>query len=157
VSDLDRYLAPERVRLDVAAASRLEVLDALAELLGGRDEATREAVRDDLDRREQMGSTGVGGGIAFPHARVASLPGLRLAIVRTATAIDFSARDGRPVDLFVAVAGPESARREYLGVLGALSYVFRLDRVRDRVRAVESAEAAVELMRQLSAETARPA
>lgn len=157
MSDLEKYVAPERIQLDTALASRDEVLDALAVLLGGTDVATREAVRDDLDRREQMGSTGVGGGIAFPHARVGSLPGLRLAVLRVSGAIDFAARDGRPVDLFVAVAGPESARREYLAVLGALSYLFRLDRVRDRLRSVASAAEAVELFRELSAEAPKPA
>jgi PTS system nitrogen regulatory IIA component len=156
MSDLERYVSADRVRVDVPAADRGEVLAELARLLGGHDAATREAVRDDLDRREQMGSTGVGGGIAFPHARVASLPGLRMAVIRTARPLEYAALDGRPVDLFVAIAGPESARREYLGILGTLSYLFRADRVRDELRKAAGPAEIVELMRRLAAEAARP-
>jgi len=157
MSELDRYLSPDRVRLGVAARDRGAVLEELARVLGGRDRAAIEAVRDDLDRREQMGSTGVGGGIAFPHARVASLPGLRLAFLRTVAPVDYGARDGRSVDLFLAIAGPENLRREYLAVLSTLSYVFRSESVRDELRRAPSPEEAVALIRRLSAEAARPA
>ena len=104
-----------------------------------------------------MGSTGVGGGIAFPHARVAPLPGLRLAVVRTAEPVEYGAIDGRPVDLFVAIAGPEHLRREYLAVLGMLSYLFRMDRVREELRKASTAAEVVEILRRISAEAARPA
>jgi PTS system nitrogen regulatory IIA component len=157
MSDLGQYLSVDRVALDVEAADRSVVLGELARLLGGIDVAVREAVRDDLDRREQMGSTGVGGGIAFPHARVAPLPGLRLAFLRTARPVEYGAMDGRPVDLFVAIAGPENLRREYLSVLGTLSYLFRSDRVREELRRAAGAEEVVDLLRRLSAEAARPA
>jgi mannitol/fructose-specific phosphotransferase system IIA component (Ntr-type) len=155
MSDLERYLSADRVRVGVEAPGRGDVLAELARLLGGTDAATREAVREDLIRREQMGSTGVGGGIAFPHARVASLPGLRMAVVRTARPIDYAAMDGRPVDLFVAIAGPESARREYLSVLGTLSWLFRTDRVRDDLRRADTPGEIVEMIRRLSGEAAR--
>ena len=157
MSEFVKYLSADRVRLGVPAADRSAVLKELASLLGGTDRAACEAVRDDLDRREQMGSTGVGGGIAFPHARVGLLPGLRLAFLRTAAPVAYGAMDGLPVDLYVAIAGPENLRREYLGVLGTLSYMFRSDRVRDQLREAATPESVVDLMRKLSAEAARPA
>lgn len=154
MSDFVKYLSADRVRLDFPAADRAAVLSELAVLLGGTDRAAREAVRDDLDRRENMGSTGVGGGIAFPHARVGLLPGLRLAFLRTAEPVHYGAMDGKPVDLFVAIAGPENLRREYLAVLGTLSYLFRSDRVRADLRAAESADVVVEILKRLAAEVA---
>jgi PTS system nitrogen regulatory IIA component len=157
MSDLERYLSVDRVALGVDVEDRTAVLTTLARLLGGVDVATREAIRDDLERREVMGSTGVGGGIAFPHARVAPLPGLRLAVLRTAKPVDYAALDGRPVDLFVAIAGPEHLRREYLAVLGMLSYLFRMDRVREELRKASTGAEVVEILRRISAEAARPA
>jgi PTS system nitrogen regulatory IIA component len=157
MSDLERYLSVDRVALGVEVEDRTAVLTTLARLLGGVDTATREAIRDDLERREVMGSTGVGGGIAFPHARVAPLPGLRLAVLRTAKPVDYAALDGRPVDLFVAIAGPEHLRREYLAVLGMLSYLFRMDRVREELRKAATGAEVVEILRRISAEAARPA
>lgn len=157
MSDLEKYLSADRVALGVDVADREAVLDSLAHLLGGHDDATYEAIRDDLSRREVMGSTGVGGGIAFPHARVAPLPGLRLAVLRTAQPVDYAALDGRAVDLFVAIAGPEHLRREYLAVLGTLSYVFRMDRVREELRQAKAPAEVVEILRRISADAARPA
>ena len=147
------HLQAERVLLDSPAADRREVLQALGALLGGQDQTAREAVAESLRAREHMGSTGVGGGIAFPHARSEFVPSLRLAFLRTATPVPFEAMDGRLVDLFVAVAGPAQGRREYLAVLGALSYLFRADHVRDRFRAAPSPAEIVALFRELAAET----
>ena len=94
-------LLPEaRIALDDPSDSVGEVLASLAGLLGGQDETLTEAVRDDLIAREQMSTTGVGGGIAFPHARVTSLPAIRLALLRSRTAIEFGALDGRPVEAY---------------------------------------------------------
>jgi mannitol/fructose-specific phosphotransferase system IIA component (Ntr-type) len=138
MSGLADLLATDRIVVDSLATSRREVLGALAALLGGNDAAVREAVRDDLSARERVSSTGVGGGIAFPHARVDSMPGIRLAFLRTVDTVEFGALDGRPVDLFLAVAGPKSARREYLSVLSRMSYAFRTDTVREEFRTAES-------------------
>ena len=146
------YLQAERVLLDVPANSRREALEELGALLGGQDQTAREAVAESLRAREQMGSTGVGGGIAFPHARPEFVPSLRLAFLRTAAPVPFEALDGRPVDLFMAVAGPAQGRREYLAVLGALSYLFRADHVRDRFRAASTPAEVLDLFRELAAE-----
>jgi PTS system nitrogen regulatory IIA component len=151
--NLADYLKAERVRLDAPATNRREVLEGLGALLGGKDETVREAVAESLRARELMGSTGVGGGIAFPHARAEFVPSLRLAFLRTAAPVPFEALDGRPVDLFLAVAGPAQGRREYLAVLGSLSYLFRADHVRDRFRAAASAADVVALFGELAAET----
>jgi mannitol/fructose-specific phosphotransferase system IIA component (Ntr-type) len=80
-----------------------------------------------------------------------------LAILRTSKPVDFAARDGRAVDLFVAVGGPESARRDYLAVLGTLSYLFRSDQVKEELRKAPSGADAADLVRRLSADAARPA
>ncbi len=150
MKDLAALLVPERVRLDVAAPRRRDALTVLGELLGGHDVAASEAVYDDLARREQMGTTGVGNGIAFPHARVETLPALRLAFLRTEEPVDFGALDDRPVDLFFGLAGPPRARRDYLAALATLSYLFRGDEARRQFREVEDAAAAVELFTRLS-------
>jgi len=152
MKDLVAYLSPERVQLDLDVSRRRDVLAALARLLGGQDAVAVEEVLDDLIRREQMGSTGVGNGIAFPHARVDFLPSLRLACVRTLEPVPYAALDGRPVDLFFALAGPKQARREYLAALGSLSYLFRNDAVRRAFREAGDAAEIISLFGRLVAE-----
>jgi mannitol/fructose-specific phosphotransferase system IIA component (Ntr-type) len=152
MKDLVAYLSPERVQLDLDVSRRRDVLAALARLLGGQDAVAVEEVLDDLIRREQMGSTGVGNGIAFPHARVDFLPSLRLACVRTLEPVPYAALDGRPVDLYFALAGPKQARREYLAALGSLSYLFRNDAVRRAFREAGDAAEIISLFGRLVAE-----
>lgn len=154
MNDLAEGLPEERVRLDSEAGTREEVLEVLARLLEGRDEALRRAVRDDLVARERISSTGVGGGVAFPHARLDSLLGIRLAFLRTTQPVEFRAMDGKGVDLFLAVAGSVEDRREYLSVLGRVSYLFRSAAVREDFRRAASAREVRDLVRRCSPDSA---
>jgi mannitol/fructose-specific phosphotransferase system IIA component (Ntr-type) len=156
MKDLADYLTPERVELDLDVGRRRDVLAALARLLGAHDDVAAEEILDDLIRREQMGSTGVGNGIAFPHARVNFLPSLRLACVRTLEPIEFAALDGRTVDLFFALAGPRQARREYLAALGSLSYLFRKDGSRRAFRSAASPDEVIRMFGELVRESPQP-
>lgn len=151
MGDLSEQLPVSRIRLGLPAATRRDVLSELARLLGGRDDAVREAVLDDLVSREQMSSTGVGGGIAFPHARVDSLPAIRLAFVRTGKPVEFDALDGAPVDLFLGIAGPSQDRREYLAALAGISYLFRSEEVREELRRAPEPPAVREVLREFAA------
>jgi PTS system nitrogen regulatory IIA component len=143
---LAELLGESRIRLGSSADAGEAVMAELARLLGGSDVAVREAVLDGLAGRERVSSTAVGGGVAFPHARVEILPAIRLAFLRTSKPVDFAAADGKRVDLFAAVAGPGAQRREYLSVLSRLSYLFRSEELRGRFR---SAASAAELLRLL--------
>jgi PTS system nitrogen regulatory IIA component len=146
MSGLDQYLAEERVQLDLDAKTAADVLEELARLLGGNDPAQREEVLDSLNARERVSTTGIGNGVAFPHARVGYLKSTRLAFVRTAVPIDFKAMDGKPADLFVGVAAPIQSRREHLAILSKLAYLFRSDAVRRRFRDATSADEIVAMM-----------
>ncbi len=146
MSGLEQYLAEERVHLDFAAKNADEVLEELARLLGGNDSAQREEVLDSLNTRERVSTTGIGQGVAFPHARVGFLKSTRLAFVRSAVPIDFKTMDGKPVDLFVGVAAPIQSRREHLAILSKLAYLFRSDAVRKRFRDAASADGIVAMM-----------
>jgi PTS system nitrogen regulatory IIA component len=147
---LDELLTEDRVSVGHEASDRRSVLSELGRLLGGRDSAAREAIRDDLTARERVGTTGVGNGVAFPHARIDQLPALRLAFVRTFRPVDFDALDGRPVDLFVSVAGPRGMRREYLSVLSRLSWMLRGESARESLREARTPREVTELFRQLA-------
>lgn len=134
MSGLEQFLSEDRIELTVDATSAEEVLAELAKLLGGNDPAQREEVRDSLESRERVSTTGIGQGVAFPHARVGFLRSTRLAFVRLKAPIDFKAMDGKPVDLFVGVAAPIQSRREHLAILSKLAYLFRSDSVRKKMR-----------------------
>ncbi|MEZ5856070.1 MAG: PTS sugar transporter subunit IIA [Hyphomicrobiaceae bacterium] len=80
---------------------------------------------DLLLQRERLGSTGVGRGIAIPHARVAGLSHIATVFAQLAEPIDFDAPDGEPVDLVFVLLAPEHAGADHLKALARISRVLR--------------------------------
>lgn len=100
------HLSADRVLLDGRAKRKEEVLSDLARLLSGDDAQLGAQILDGLLEREGVMSTGIGHGIAVPHARLDRLGELRLAVARYAHGVDFKALDGQPVYLAFGVVGP---------------------------------------------------
>ena len=123
--EIAEILDPGRVVVDVQMTSRKAVLEKLASMLSSADGAlTSKIVFDCLVARERLGTTGLGNGIAIPHARVAGNGNSIGAFVRTADPIDFDAVDSAPVDIFFALCVPGDATDEHLALLSALAGKF---------------------------------
>lgn len=115
------FLADSAVNLDLPGTTREEVFPALAGLLGLDPRSTETVVRQML-RREELGSTGFGHGVAIPHCRTMAVKRLQAAVGRTRTPIPFQAVDGEPVRLFfLIVAPPLEVSNQYLPVLGRIA------------------------------------
>ena len=109
------------VKLDLESDSKDSVLEELVSLLGlePKPEAT---LLPTLKRRERLGSTGIGKGIAIPHCRSLVVTRLRLAYGRKPAGIDFQAIDGAPVhNFFLIIAPPLEVSNQYLPVLGKIA------------------------------------
>ena len=124
------YLAPARIA-DLRAATRddaiAEVCSFLAAVPAVADLASfRRAV---LDREREL-STGIGLGIAVPHAKVAAVGDFVLALGRSRAGIEWQALDGRPVHLVVLIAGPEGRQARYLQVLASVTLRLKDEGVR---------------------------
>lgn len=99
-------------------AALVEMLDPLVSAGGVRD---RELLLDMLLRREGLGSTGIGKGVAVPHGRSLAVRELAIVVGRSVEGIAFEAIDGKPVHhVFLIVAPPQDAESRYLRVLGRL-------------------------------------
>ncbi|WP_050898418.1 PTS sugar transporter subunit IIA, partial [Nitrospirillum viridazoti] len=99
-------LAPSSVGLGLTAASKDAVLKEIALRIAAAGALDVGAVLDDLRAREALGSTGVGAGIAIPHARFSSISRPIGAFVRLAKPVEFEAIDGAPVDLVFGLLTP---------------------------------------------------
>ena len=115
------FLAPEAIKLDLAATTREEVLRELVALLRVSD-TDAETLQRVLLRREGIGSTGVGRGIAIPHCRSLVVNNVRLAFGRHPAGLDYAAIDGRPVHhFFLILAPPLEVSNLYLPILGRIA------------------------------------
>lgn len=145
---LSQLLAPERVRVPLVSRDKSTVLRELVELLvrssGGSPEDILHAVRE----REDCQSTGFGYGVAIPHARTPSLPGLTLVAGQAAAPIDYGALDGKPVRLFFLLAGPETVAGSQVRALARIARLVRREYVRDRLLEAGTAEAFCQVVRE---------
>jgi len=124
------------------ASSKKRVLEQAAQLLvptGG--EPAAEQIFERLLERERLGSTGLAGGVALPHARMPGIDTSHGAFLCLNEAVEFDALDGQPVDLVFALLVPENATEEHLQLLGQLATMFNEAELRERLRGAEAEQA----------------
>ncbi|HEX6860891.1 MAG TPA: PTS IIA-like nitrogen regulatory protein PtsN [Caulobacteraceae bacterium] len=125
----------------VGGASKRQVLSVIADIAGRAFGAPSEAVLDALLEREAAGSTGVGHGVAVPHARIEGLDRMRAVFVRLEQPVPFEAVDDQPVDLLFALFAPKAANSEHLRALARVSRLLRQPELREQLRQAKTAEA----------------
>jgi len=138
----DGILEPGSISVADPASSKKRVLEQAARLLAGTaDEPEAEQIFERLLERERLGSTGLAGGVALPHARMPGLEMSRGAFLQLAQPVEFDALDGNPVDLVFALLVPENANDEHLQLLAKLAAMFNEEELRERLRRAEGDEA----------------
>jgi len=135
-------LQSSNVSVGDPASSKKRVLEQAARLLAAdTEEPSAEQIFERLLERERLGSTGLAGGVALPHARMPGLSESRGAFLRLTEAIDFDALDGQPVDLVFALLVPEEANEEHLQLLASLAAMFNNEGLRNQLRQADTEEA----------------
>jgi PTS system nitrogen regulatory IIA component len=135
---LKDFFTPDAVDLKLRGGSKDEVLAEMVGLLR-MDERSSGTLLRILQRRENLGSTGVGRGIAIPHGRSLTVSRLRLAFGHRPEGIEYEAIDGRPVfSLFLIVAPPLEISNQYLPVLGKIAQFASRPDVPERLHTLQS-------------------
>ena len=115
------FFSPGAISFDLQATDKDALLGEMVRLLGMDPRASETLLRV-LQRRESLGSTGFGRGIAIPHCRSLVASRLRIASGQSRTGVEFPAMDGKPVPhLFLSVAPPLEISNQYLPVLGRVA------------------------------------
>jgi len=141
----------ESVHLDDGSHSKKRALEQAASLLNKQSPSvTSETIFERLLERERLGSTGLTGGVALPHARMPGINKSQGVFIRLTEAIDFDSMDGQPVDLIFALLVPEEATDEHLQLLAQLARLFSDPNLRNSLRKAD-AQQALELLTQESA------
>ena len=118
---LKELFTSDVVKLDLESQSKDDLLKELVSLLA-LDEKSAAILFKTLKRRENLGSAGIGKGIAIPHCRTLVVNRLRLAYGRKPGGVDFNAIDGEPVyNFFLIIAPPLEVSNQYLPVLGKIA------------------------------------
>jgi PTS system nitrogen regulatory IIA component len=137
----DGFIVEKRIGCKVEAASKKRVLEQLGQRLALAVPAlTQDSVFDALLQRERLGSTGLGKGIALPHARMSQVAKAVGAFVQVSEGVDFDAVDNQPVDLAFAMLVPEEATDEHLKLLAQLAKMFSDTTFCNALREAETTE-----------------
>ena len=146
--ELREFFSEDAVQLELQATSKDDILRELIALLklGEKDEGMLFKM---LKRRENLGSTGIGRGIAIPHCRSLVVSKLRVAFGRKKAGVDFKAIDDKPVHFFfLIVAPPLEVSNQYLPVLGKIAQFSKEADVPERLLALTQPGQFMELLKE---------
>lgn len=143
---LNDVIAPEAVFADVPVTNKKSLIQFLATSAASQWSVDSRMVADRLIEREKLGSTGFGGGVAIPHARLDGIDQVHGLFARLTRPIDFAAVDDLPIDLVFLLLSPVEAGAEHLKALAHVSRALRDPARTARLRGAGSADALYALL-----------
>jgi PTS system nitrogen regulatory IIA component len=133
--DLSDLIRPDAILASLKANSKKQAIQALAEKAAALTGLEEREIFETLLQRERLGSTGIGGGIAIPHGKLARLDRIVGLFATLAKPIDFEALDDQPVDLVFLLLAPEGAGADHLKALARIARLLREPGVAGKLRA----------------------
>jgi len=130
----------ERISCANQAGSKKRVLEQMSQLIAaGQTELSQDQIFDSLISRERLGSTGLGHGVAIPHARIKDSDKTIAAVIKLNQGVDYDSPDQKPVDLLFALLVPENSTEEHLQLLAQLAEMFSNTEFVTKLRAANDA------------------
>ncbi|MCH1430753.1 MAG: PTS sugar transporter subunit IIA [Chlamydiales bacterium] len=138
----------EDLVINLKSDTRDQVLDEMIDLLSRSDRLVdREAFHQAILEREKIVSTGIGMGVAFPHAKLPDYDDFFIVIGIHKDGVDWNALDGNPVKLVFMIGGPDDRQTQYLKILSSLTMAIKDENVRKKVKELEQASEIIDLFR----------
>ena len=136
---LSKFCDESLVVFNLKASGKDEVIEELVNLVSSSNmvKDAGQLLKDVVDR-ENLVTTGVGYGVAFPHAKTRAVKGIVIAFGRSSEGVDFDAMDHKPVNLFFLIAAPEDAIGAHLNVMARLSYLMKSEKNRQKLMSASS-------------------
>jgi len=144
------YIREELINLDLLSERKEDAIRELARLM----ERTQGMIDfdlflEDVFKRERLGTTGIGDGIAIPHARTDAVDQLVIALGRSARGVEFESLDGKKVKLLFLMGTPRGSVSHYLKILAQLTRLLKEDAFRDKLLEAQDKERVVSLFREI--------
>ena len=147
--EISEILTPEGVLANLKSGSKKQLLQDLAEAASKRCSWEPQQIFDALLEREKLGSTGVGNGVAIPHAKLAGMEGIQGIFARLNKPVDYDANDDQPVDIVFMLLAPEGSGADHLKALSKIARLLRDQSTLASIRKTEDQDAIFSLLTQL--------
>lgn len=132
-------LSEDMILADYDADNKRQLLESISSFIAEKKNFDKNSVFEAMLERENLGSTGYGNGVAFPHARIQGLDKIVTAFVRLHKAIDYDSMDSKPVDLLAFMISPENSGDDHLQTLSVFSRTLKNESVCNMIRQAKSA------------------
>jgi len=137
ISDL---MPVDSILLSVKAKNKRQLLQEIAEVAAEKTKISDRTIFDTILERENLGSTGFGGGTALPHGRLAEIDKVRVFLAKLSTPVDFESIDNKPIDILFLLLSPESNGADHLTVLAQISRILKDSNLVNKLRKASSKE-----------------
>lgn len=128
---ISELLITDLINLNLAAEDKEGALREMADMVHKAGKVSdRDAFLESLMKRENLESTGIGKGLAIPHARTDTVEGVVMALARSKEGVDFQSLDKKPAHLIFLIASPEREKSAYIKALARISRLLRKDEFR---------------------------
>jgi fructose-specific phosphotransferase system IIA component len=144
---LSKFCGEDLISFELRAQTKDDTIQELVDLA-----SKSKLVKDpdqllkDIQEREKLVTTGVGYGVAFPHAKSKAIRGIIIAFGRSKKGVDFDSMDKKPVNLFFLIAAPEDAIGAHLNVMARLSFLMKSEKNRDKLMKIKSPKELLEVL-----------
>ena len=137
---LSEFINKDSIFLDVIAESQKNVFKILGNIFSKKNKTLSSLIIDKLNERERLGSTSVGNGIAIPHTKIDGINETQVIFLKLKDGVDFSASDGKKIDLVFSIIAPENSESDHLLILSSISNFIRKKQKIDRLRGSSNME-----------------
>ncbi len=140
---LSEFLVSEAILVDLQATSREEAVREMVQSLHEADQIRQDEVDNvvrAIIRREELGTTGIGNGVAVPHTRHQTVDRLIGTVALSRHGVEFKAQDGEPVDILFLLISPPQLPRDHLRALSRISDLLRDQSFADYLRRAQTRE-----------------
>ncbi len=137
--EISEILSEDMVLANVEAENKRSLLEKLSSYVAEKENMDKNPIFEAILERENLGSTGYGDGVAFPHARIDGLNKVITVFARLDKGVDYDSLDSHPVDLVAFLLSPEKSGEDHLRALAVMSRVLKDEETCRQIRTAKSA------------------
>jgi len=152
--NINQMLDEKSFLINFEATSKKQMLNELCKLANKKFNLDERTLLENLTKREKLGSTAVGNGIAIPHANISGISEPRVLVATLSEGLDFNAVDDQPIDIVFLLLAPDNEGSEHLQALALVSRLLRNNELTNKLRGCKSPESAMMVITQIDSEQA---
>ena len=137
---ISQLLDKSAIIADLKSSDKIGTINELATAIAHSTNGSSDQIADVLMGREQLGSTGIGGGIAIPHGKLDLVDKIVIGFGLSKTGVEYDSLDNKPVHIFFVLLTPENSTGGHLKVLAQISKMLKMDAFKQNLLSSETAE-----------------